>query len=270
MTSIALLVNAAKSRAAELASRVRALASSLNLSVKEDPAAAEAIVVLGGDGTLLSAVRRYGAGKPIVGLNAGSLGYLTCVEERQFADILRSLADGTFRVSRRRTLAGRVLGPDGGVRRELPVALNDITIARGHSARALKLALSFDGHPVAAYLCDGIVFATPTGSTAYALSAGGPVVLPGIEATVMAVISPHSLAARPLVYPDKVVAAIERSGCDVPWLVSADGQEDIELGEGERVEIFAGALEVPLVVAPDYDPLAVLRLKLGWSLRHPI
>lgn len=228
---------------------------------------AEAVVVLGGDGTMLAASHALaGQELPLVGFNIGSLGYLTSVEEASFRDALEQLRDDRFEIGRRTLLDVRV-ERNGSVDECLPEALNDVVISRGISGTAIELDLMLDGRTVSRFLCDGIIVATPTGSTAYSLAAGGPILLPDAEALVINPICPHTLTSRPLVVRDRTRIAIRAVACNEPMLLSVDGAGDASLEPGETVRIGKSARSVPVINLPDYDPCDVMRRKLGWGGR---
>ena len=209
---------------------------------------ADAVVVLGGDGTFLRAVHDF-PGIPLLGLNLGGLGYLTAVEEKDFAAALEKLAAGRYRLSER-----RMIEANGG-----SAALNDIVITR-------EVA---DGHLVTHYMADGLIFATPTGSTAYSLSAGGPVLMPYSGSLVVTPMNPHALGVRPLVVRDSVrftVTARSRTAGNAMKIgVYADGENVLTLDEGESVVIAASGKTAKLIELEGYDPYGVLARKLGWS-----
>lgn len=287
MKNIGIITNFDKERAAESLKHVSALASGMGFTVfAEGQAAAlcpseclspvgefksrgvEAVVVLGGDGTLLNAARRVaGQNLPLMGLNIGSLGYLTCVEESQFADALLQLREDRYDVSSRSALTVSVRHSQG-----TPVgltdALNDVVVSRGGSGHAVELELLLDGKQVARVVCDGIIVATPTGSTAYSLSVGGPILLPDISAFVISMISPHTLTSRPLVTRDTARIAIRAVSCTVPMVVSLDGRDDTPLQKDDTVEIVRSPRDVLLIELHGYDPCDVLRRKLGWGGRR--
>ena len=287
MKTIGLGANFEKERAVEAIKHVASLACGMGFRVfAEERAAAlcpsesvcaveafaergvEAVVVLGGDGTMLDAAHKVaGQGLPLMGLNIGSLGYLTCVEERQFGDALQQLREDRYDVSRRSALSVTV-ARDGGTRRvSLPDALNDVVVTRGASGHAVELELLLDDHPATQVLCDGIIVATPTGSTAYSLSAGGAILLPDTPALVISMICPHTLTSRPLVVRDTTRIAIRSVACAVPMLVSHDGRDGECLLPGDRVDIARSRKDVPLIELHGYNPCDVLRRKLGWGGR---
>ena len=223
------------------------------------PCIADAALVLGGDGSVLHAVGELdGADLPIVAVNTGTLGYMACAGADRLGDVLRALRDGALATDERRMLRAEVAG------RELH-ALNDIVVTRGDTGRILSLDLAIDGTPVTSYLCDGLIVATPTGSTAYSLSAGGPILSPGTQAFVVSVICPHSLSSRPLVLPDSSTLEIRVRRAAVTPLVSADGQRDAPLPGGAVLRIARSARSVRLLRFPERDDFSVLRQKLGWS-----
>lgn len=233
--------------------RLAGLAGDLGLTVCEE--APELVVVLGGDGTMLSAVHRF-PGVPLLGLNLGSLGYLAGVEEPHFDDALRALRAGRYAISRRTALAVRGR-----------VALNDVVVSRGVSGHAAVIELVVNGRPATNLFADGLVIATPTGSTAYSLAAGGPILLPDSQSFVMTPICPHALTSRPLVVPDSSRLAVRlraRPGADSVE-VYADGASLGPLGPGEELCVVKAAEGVPLVELDGYDPYEVLNRKLGWS-----
>ena len=257
MLSIRFHVNEAKPRAGEMLAHLAERARALGLAVVAD-GRADVIVVLGGDGTFLRAVHEY-PGVPLLGLNLGGLGYLCSVEERDFDEALARLAAGQYSVSER-----RMIEADGKF-----AALNDIVIMREMSGHSTRLDLAADGRSVTHYMADGLIFATPTGSTAYSLSAGGPVLMPDSGNIVVTPMNPHALGVRPLVVRDTVrftVTARSRTAGNAMKIgVYADGENVLTLDEGESVEIAHSAQTAKLVEMEGYDPYDVLTRKLGWS-----
>jgi len=286
MKAIGLIANFKKARAADSVKHVASLATGMGFSVlaeaqaaalcpaiKECPVAlfsergAEAVVVLGGDGTMLDASHQLvGQHLPMMGLNIGSLGYLTSVEEHQFGAALQQLREDRYGVSLRSTLEVSVLHA-GGVRVSLPDALNDVVANHGASPHVVEIELLLDEKPVASFLCDGIIVASPTGSTAYSLSAGGPILLPDTAALVISLICPHTLTSRPLVVRDTTRIALQVVACDVPMIVSSDGREEEPLRCGDRVDITRSPHDVPVIELYGYNPCDVLCRKLRWGGR---
>jgi NAD+ kinase len=286
MKTIGVIANFEKERAAEAVRRVSSMAGGLGFGVYlEERAAAfcpaeqvcpveafagrgvEAVVVLGGDGTMLDAAHRMaGQDLPLMGLNIGSLGYLTSVEERHFDGALRKLREGRYGVSRRSALSVAVRrgGADAVA---LSDALNEVVVSRGASGHAAEIDLLLDDKPVARVLCDGIIVSTPTGSTAYSLSAGGPILLPDTPAIIVSMICPHTLTSRPLVMRDTAKVALHAAACEVPMVVSSDGRDGEPLPKGDTVLIARSPRDVPLIELHGYNPCDVLRRKLGWGGR---
>ena len=250
-------VNGEKPETLGCGRRLAREAEGLGLTVAAAGEAADVVVALGGDGTFLRAVHNH-PGVPVLGFNLGGLGYLASVGERDFGGALAALAAGRYRVSERRTLA-----VDG------RVALNDVVFMREMSGHSALLDLEADGKPVTRYLADGLVFATPTGSTAYSLSAGGPVLMPDSGSLVVTPLNPHALGVRPLVVRDTVSFAVtvrpRTTGNALRVGVYADGESVRALGPGERVTVARGAASAKLVELEGYDPYDVLARKLGWS-----
>jgi NAD+ kinase len=226
---------------------------------------AEFLVVLGGDGTLLSAARR-GLGLPLLGVNLGHLGFLTELEEADLFAALPGLLAGQYELDERMMLECAVHAPSGAAERYL--ALNDVVVAKGPFARLLRLTLSVGGEPIVSYPGDGIIVSTPTGSTAYSLSAGGPVLHPHVRGMLVTPICPHTFYSRPLVVavgerlrilPE--VAPGPRHLVDVALTV--DAQEGRPLVPGEWIEVGAAGVTARLVRRPGWDFYEVLRRKLA-------
>jgi NAD+ kinase len=256
MHSVGFYVNTTKPRAVAVRERLEAFAVSCGLEVCTENAKPDFVVVLGGDGTILSAVHEY-RGVPLLGLNLGSLGYLAGVEEPNFEEAIKSVATGNFTISYRSAL--QVCGMD---------ALNDVVISRGVSGHAVTLELEVDSLPATRFHADGLIIATPTGSTAYSLAAGGPIVLPGSEAFVITPICPHALSCRPLVVRDSAlltVRSIPSEDDKTPVNVFSDGKHVVELCGETSVQIMKSNYKVPLIQLPGYDPCELLGRKLGWS-----
>lgn len=193
-------------------------------------------LVLGGDGTLLSAARSLSpAGVPLVGVNLGRLGFLTTLEPDNLFPQLDRLWRGEGRVEARMMLAAEIVR-EGRMGSRL-LALNDVVIAKGPFARMVHVQAAVDGKVVATYPADGLIVATPTGSTAYSLSAGGPVIAPDVDAVVITPICPHALAARSLVVSPSSEITVQVLGHPVQTLLTADGQQGEELRAGDVVVV---------------------------------
>jgi NAD+ kinase len=227
---------------------------------------ADLLIVLGGDGTLLSVVRALGErAVPILGVNLGTLGFLVEVSVDEMHGALARALDGEMAIEPRMRLAVRLLR-DG---RELRswLALNDAVITKGASARIVDLEARADGQLVTTYHADGLIVSTPTGSTAYTLSAGGPILLPGVPSLVLTPICPHALTQRPLVLPDSAVieVVVHPRGGEVQLAI--DGQEGAPLQEGDLVEVRRSEHPALLLVSPAHSRFEVLRSKLRWGER---
>lgn len=260
MKKICFYVNRRNVQALARQTELEGAACACGLAVTE-AAMAEAVIALGGDGTILRAVHAFPS-LPVLGLNLGGLGYLSSVEERGFTAAFSALATGRYRLSERTAL--EVVGENGPV-----IALNDIVVMREMSGHAAVLDLTADGRPVTRYMADGLVIATPTGSTAYSLSAGGPVLMPDSESFVVTPMNPHALGVRPLVVRDTVRFALtprpRRTGEADEIGVYADGEFVRRLSVGETLEVAKAAHGVQLVELEGADPYLTLAHKLGWS-----
>lgn len=225
---------------------------------------ADLLVVLGGDGTLLSMARAAEArAVPILGINLGTLGFLAEVSVDEMEPALARALAGEMRVERRLRLTVEHLREGRVVGRWL--ALNDAVVAAS-LARLIEIETRADGQLVTTYHADGLIVATPTGSTAYSLSAGGPILLPGLGAFVLTPICAHTLSQRPLVVPDAAVLEIApRAGA--PARLTVDGQEGVELAPGDRVRVERSEHPLLLLVSPERSRFDVLRAKLRWGER---
>lgn len=232
----------------------------------EVAARADLLIVLGGDGTLLSVAREAGARRvPILGVNLGTLGFMAEISREEMFAALERVLDGSMQVQERMRLDVRALRGDEEVARYL--ALNDAVVANSNFARLVHLATRVDDMEVTEYHADGLIVCTPTGSTAYSLSAGGPILDPRLEALVLTPISPHTLTHRPVVLPPTSrieVRALPRGG---EMRLSVDGQAGIALRDADRVLVERAAAPVHLMVSPFRNHFAILREKLGWGTR---
>jgi NAD+ kinase len=225
----------------------------------------DALLSLGGDGTLLRAARLIdGRMVPILGVNLGRLGFLTSAAAHELVPALRRLAEGTYEAERRMALHAGVLAPDG-TERTLARALNDVVLHKGGFARVVRFAVWVDGESIATYGADGVVVSTPTGSTAYSLSAGGPVVVPTVESIVLTPVSPHTLGLRPVVLPPSAEVRLVGEDGLAELLVTIDGQGGVTFEEGETLVVRRSKRPVLIVRLPDKTFFARLRHKLGWG-----
>lgn len=261
MHRIGFFVNSLKPAAAAARERLSAAAERLGLEVADAPKGADAVIALGGDGTILKCVHEF-PGAAVLGFNLGGLGYLSSVEARDFERALASLAEGRFRLVQRTML--EVRGGDGSV----GLALNDVVFSRELTGHAAALELTVDGRTAADYLADGIVIATPTGSTAYSLAAGGPVLMPDTASFVVTPMNPHALGVRPMVVPDGVSLTVtlrRRTGGRAERVgVYADGENVMTLVPDEPAVLVRSPQTARFVELEGSDPYAVLSRKLGW------
>ncbi len=222
------------------------------------------LVVLGGGGTLLWVVRQMGRGiKPIAAINTGTLGFLTCATAGESGALVESLVSGDYSISERLLLAGEL--ERGGVVGETFYALNEVTLCRAVASRVIHVEAHVNGVFANRYTGDGLILSTPTGSTAYSLSAGGPLVSPTAGVFVVTPICPHSLANRPLVVEaaSRLVFEAPRQRDELSLLV--DGQLVALLAEPARVHLRQADFSLPLVSLPNQDFFGVLHQKMGWT-----
>ena len=226
----------------------------------------DVLLTFGGDGTLLRGARRLaGSDVPILGVNLGRVGFLTTATPETFEDAIGAFIDGRYAIEERRTLETRVCGADDGERFG-HLALNDVVVHKAGVARVIHVRVTVDDEPVGQYSADGIIVATPTGSTAYSLSAGGPVVVPDVDALVITAICPHTLAVRPIVVRGNAEVGLELVP-PVPEevLVSFDGQKGAVASAHERLCVRRAASAVRLVRLGEKGFFARMHDKLQWG-----
>ncbi len=226
----------------------------------------DVLITLGGDGTLLRGARSLaGTGVPVLGVNLGRLGFLTTAPIDGLEQALDQLFAGEWELDRRSTLSAEVRGGDGA---GSFVALNDVVVHTSGMARVVRLRVTIgDGEEVASFAGDGLIVSTPTGSTAYSLSAGGPVVAPGVPCMIITPICPHILSVRPLVVPLDSDVKIEAAEQSDALFLTVDGQVARKMEVGETVSVGRGPMEIPLVRLPGYAFFTTLKTKLGWAHR---
>jgi NAD+ kinase len=235
------------------------------LSREDVPKGADLVIVLGGDGTLLSAARVVaGLDVPLLPVNLGQLGFLTAIPVGDLYPELERALRGEHRIGRRRMVDCELVR-DGQTIATYS-ALNDVVITKSELARMIDLDTHVDDHFVAAYKADGLIIATPTGSTAYSLSAGGPVIFPSVAAFCITPICPHMLTNRPVIVPDTSVIHVLSHGDDAVYL-TIDGQIGQRMGKGDRVICRASANIIQLIRPPRMLFFDVLREKLKWGER---
>jgi len=230
---------------------------------------ADALVVFGGDGTLLWAARRVGPREiPILGVDVGTLGFLTEAAVGDLETILPELVAGRARLEERMNIEGWI--ERGGREVARFAGLNDIVIGRGTLSRLVRLETSVGGEYVSTYLSDGLILATPTGSTAYALSAGGPIVHPTLRVILAIPICPHTLTVRPLVISEEheIRVRVEARHGPGEAIVTVDGQETHPLADGDLVVVRRAPFVTRLVVTGKRPFYALLRRKFRWGERE--
>ncbi|HEV8342009.1 MAG TPA: NAD(+)/NADH kinase [Candidatus Binatia bacterium] len=227
---------------------------------------ADLIVALGGDGTLLSIARLVERPKvPILGVNLGGLGFITEIAIDELESILERTLAGNFSVEKRMTLDIRVYGK----RRKLKKfrVLNDAVITKGARSRIIDLETYVGKEYLCTYRADGLIISTPTGSTAYSLAAGGPILYPSLGAVVLSPICPHTLTNRPIVVSSKFTIRVTLRSAGDAVILSPDGQQGVVLKDGDVVEARDYGVPVSLVKAPSRSYFEILRDKLKWGER---
>ena len=228
------------------------------------PPETEGIVVLGGDGTLLSVARHYAAlGVPILGVNVGGLGFLTEISLDELYPSMEQVLAGKYVVEERMMLTAR-LCRQGQLCWEKHF-LNDAVINKGALARIVELATWIDGEYLTTYRADGLIVSTPTGSTAYTLSAGGPIVYPTLRHIILIPICPFTLSNRPIILPDTVTVTVTFEEKVQDAYLTLDGQEGQPLQQDDRLELFVAPRNLKLILSPHRSYFEILRTKLGWG-----
>lgn len=227
---------------------------------------ADLIFAFGGDGTLLYAARlvaQLGKKTPIIGVNMGSLGFLTQIPREELPNVLSTLDPESLPVTERIMLSAR-LAREGEPEH---IALNDVVITKGADSGMLSFEVRVGGEVVTRYAADGLVLATPTGSTAHALSAGGPIVTPAVEAIIATSICPHTLSVRPLVVDPGAVFEIEMLRSDGRSVVNTDGVKAFGVRQGDTVVVRRAAARTHLVDVGGYSYYEILSKKMRWAGR---
>jgi NAD+ kinase len=230
------------------------------------PKDADLMIVLGGDGTLLAAARAMGAKQvPILGVNLGSLGFLTAVALAELYPALEEVIAGRAGVDSRMMLDSELVREGKVLTRN--TVLNDVVITKGAIARIIELALEIDDQFVALVRADGIIVSSPTGSTAYSLAAGGPILHPSLGAIILTPICPHTLTHRPAVIPDTARVELTLRGSSDEVYVSFDGQASERVLSGDVVRVSKSKSTVKLVRLAEHNYFQILRSKLRWGER---
>ncbi len=266
---LAFVVNAQKSGATELAAVLAdgARAAGVMVRLIGEPPAGEgwlagqdACCVIGGDGTILGVAGEAARAQvPVIGVNRGGLGFLTTFSDAEARENFSALLAGSFQISPRSLLSCTgSAGPVG-------LALNEVLIKAEDGLRLVRLEVVADDELVTEYSCDGLIFSTPTGSTAYNLSAGGPLVHPGAEVIALTPVCPHTLSNRSIIFQQGVRLRVRLRSPGARLLVALDGQRGVAVGEQGTVEIAVARDRLLLAQRPDYSHFAIMRAKLKWG-----
>jgi NAD+ kinase len=266
---LAFVVNDDKPGALDLARTLMAVSRQAGVKLKQTSRlrlprgflrGVDACCVIGGDGTLLGVAHEAAREHvPIIGVNRGSLGFLTTFSADEARAHFGDLLGGTYKIAQRSMLdCSTGSGPHG-------LALNDVLIKNEVNSRLVRLEVVADGELVTDYYCDGLIFSTPTGSTAYNLSAGGPLVHPSAEVIAMTPICPHTLSNRTIIFRQNVRLRVFNRSDDSKLLVALDGQRNLQVGIGSPIEISISKLKLSLAQRVDYSHFSVVRTKLKWN-----
>ena len=235
-----------------------------NGTIAQVAAKADLLVVLGGDGTILSVAGHLDTAiKPIFGINIGSLGFLTCSSSAAYREAVASIAQGQISFSERTMLDVRIKGSEG--ERSAIIGLNDAVFSRGELSRLIRLRTRVNGEALTEFNADGLIVASPTGSTAYSLSAGGPILAPESGVFVITPICPHVLTNRSLIVADNSLIEVEVTERDYAVYLTVDGRDPIKVGVGDVVAMRKADKTLPLAVMPEVSFFSVVRQKLKWS-----
>lgn len=273
---IALFLNNAKKQSHDIARNILDLLLKKNVKVVVDDQSAESLnapplssvepskidyrICLGGDGTILRVMHNYPEIQaPIMAINLGSLGFMADIPIDDVSCAIDNLVDQNFVVSERMIMEGKTSNNDK------CFAVNEITIHRGANAFLIDLAVLVDDNYLNTFSADGIIIATPSGSTAYSMAAGGPIVSPELDAFVITPICPHTLSNRPIVLNPKNKIVIKNLSQGLPLTVDYDGFSNFKLDTDQEIEISIAKRKFPLITFPEHDYFATLRTKLGWS-----
>ncbi|VGO21152.1 NAD(+)/NADH kinase [Pontiella sulfatireligans] len=281
MKNIGVIVNTKRPRAGNVLGELRSLAEGHGFKLyAEDAGMAKTLgaehipvedfgrkvdmtLAMGGDGTVLYTARAlHGFDVPIMGINLGSLGFLTSVGDTEMRQALEAIATKNYKVSTREVAECRIFQNGDPVGEER--ALNDIVLGWGASSRIVTLKLSIDGELVGSFMCDGMMVSTPTGSTGHSLSAGGPILHPGVGGFGINVICPHTLSSRPLVIPNSSLIEIEVANAAKSLILSIDGQDEYKVKQGGRIKIRKSPHEVKFLQLAGHSYFSVLAKKLHW------
>ncbi|MBK1875243.1 NAD(+)/NADH kinase [Pelagicoccus mobilis] len=263
------MINGTKSGSVELVERLGEIAREKGVDTKAItgfpvPAGSfsnmDACCVVGGDGTFLSAAAEATSAQiPVIGVNRGTLGFLTTYTSEEVEALFPSILAGEFKVQ------GRALLECTAHENHIDLALNDVVVKAADSSQIIHINVFADDEFVTTYVCDGLIFSTPTGSTAYNLSAGGPMMHPDSESISLTPICPHTLSNRSIIFPTKVKLRIENAKPGQRLLVALDGQRNLNILEGSSLGIHVSESRLQIAQKLDYSHFNVVRHKLKWS-----
>lgn len=266
---LAVVTNGTKTGAMELAARLESIAMAMGVQCRsifgfpfpvgslED---VDACCVIGGDGTVLSvAAEATRSQVPVIGVNRGTLGFLTTYAAEEVESLFPAILGGEFKLESRAVLECWAHEDHS------DIALNDVVVKAADSSRIVRVNVYADDEFVTTYVCDGLIFSTPTGSTAYTLSAGGPLLHPSAEVTALTPICPHTLSNRSIIFSSSVRLRVESAVPDQRLLVAIDGQRNLNILEDSSLAVFASDKRLPMVQKLDYSHFNVVRHKLKWS-----
>lgn len=230
----------------------------------DDPSIVDGLVTLGGDGTFLRGARVLaGRTAPVLGVNLGRLGFLTACGGDEAEVAIRRFAAGDYVAESRMMLEAQL--SRSGVDLESWYALNDVVLHQGGKARVIRLVVDANGERIASYAADGLILATPTGSSAYSLSSGGPIVAPDLDSIILTPISAHTLTVRPLLLGPDTTVSLRIADDESEQLITVDGQESAEFVHGDVLSVRRADRRVSLVRFPETTFFARMRHKLGWG-----
>ncbi len=235
-----------------------------SLDKEQMPLSVDMVVVLGGDGTLLAAARTIQKRRvPILGVNLGGLGFLTAITLDELYPMLENILRGDYKSDERMLLKARIWRKEK-VIDEFTV-LNDVVINKGALARIIELETSVDHEYLSALRADGLIISTPTGSTGYSLSAGGPIVYPSLQSIIITPICPHTLTNRPIIVPQEATIRVTLCSKEEEVFLTLDGQVGFKMEVHDRVEVKKGEGFITLIKSPSKGYFEVLRTKLMWG-----
>ena len=236
------------------------------ISKDEFPSFIDIVIVLGGDGTLLSVARAIKGSKiPILGVNLGGLGFLTEIILDELYPVLNKIYNNNYEIDERVMLDSYVYRNSEEIWQYS--VLNDVVINKGALARIIELDMKIEGRYITTFRADGLIISTPTGSTAYSLAAGGPIIYPSVNSIIITPICPHTLANRPTVIPDSFIIELKLRVKDEDVYMTLDGQVGLPLKGGDIIEIKKSHLYTYLIKSPTKNYFGILREKLKWGYR---